>query len=333
MESGAAGVNVQSGISIRESQVREWLRRKKYKGEYLLVSTKSDSQWSDKLRKLPRQTFLIVDLYTPVLLEKALTLRVWNPVDWLNRHRAQAMVRRFLTRGNYFLVANRRQREYWIEEARSLGVSLDPKDISVLLTGSGEFANHQSLITNDARRNVVLWFGGIYPWMDPEQLIVGFSRWKTGHPGWKLRILGGFHPGTGYAPRYRRLVKHARRLIGEKQLEVVEWQPEGNMKQYFNDVAFAVHLTKPTREDIVAHRVRLLTLLNAGIGIVTSGHDVISDLLVGVRAGERVKGDIEHLTEALDKITASDQTVRAWSKNALRVQAELIKREQEGGIC
>lgn len=327
-----ANKRIETGISIRETLVKKWLREKKFNGEYLLVSTKPESEWSKKLHTLPPQTFLIVDLYTPVLLEKALTFRAWNPMDWMIREKQRGMVREFLKKGNHFLVANRRQREYWIEEAKTLGITLKLSDISVLPTGSGlhpsSLPRRQAgfILRPSAQRNVVLWFGGIYPWMDPEPLIYGFAQITHQFPDWKLRILGGFHPGTGYEHRYRRLMEHARRLIGEKQLEIVEWQSQRDLKRFLKDVACAVHLTKATREDYYAHRVRLLTLLNAGIGILTSGHDVISDLLVTMRAGLCVPStwDTERL---LVKVMNDPERRAVWSNNALNVEKTFMKQE------
>lgn len=318
---------ISSGISIRESQVKEWLRRKKYKGEYLLVSTKPESEWSERLRILPQRAFLMVDLYTPVLLEKAIMFRPWHPLDWIIRQKQRNMVVRFLERGNHFLVANRRQREYWIEESQLLGVPLRKTDISVFPTGSGLNAvtRYQAPGT---RHHVVLWFGGIYPWMDPEPLIVGFLRWKTEHPDWKLRILGGFHPDTGYEHRYRRLMEHARRLIGEKQLEIVEWQSQRDLKRFLKDVACAVHLTKATREDYYAHRVRLLTLLDFGVGVLTSGHDVISNLLVKMNAGTRIPAMVD-TGRLLVKAMHEPERRAVWSKNAPQVEKTYMKQESD----
>ena len=193
---------IQSGISIREEQVRHWLDSKKFRGEYLLISTKPELVYFKKLQELSPETKLMVDLYTPIFLEKELTLSKWKPQDWLTRWRNKEMARKFLLRGNHFLVANRRQREYWIDKSWQLGVPLEKKDISVLPTGASLTINHQPLII--CSRNVVLWFGGIYPWIDPQPLINVFSLLAPKFPKWRLRFLGGFHPDTGYIKQYKK---------------------------------------------------------------------------------------------------------------------------------
>lgn len=321
-----ANKRMKSGISIREAQVRKWLKKRNFSGEYLLVSTKPDASWSQKLHKLPREIFLMVDLYTPVLLEKALTFRIWSPRDWVIRENQRNMVRRFLKRGNHFLVANRRQREYWIDESLSLGVPLHKTNISVFPTGSALTINHQPSTINN--RKVVLWFGGIYPWMDPEPLIRAFGRVHKKFPNWTLRILGGFQPATGYEHRYRRIIRLARKTIDAQQLHIVEWKNETWMRRYLKDVVFAVHLVKHTPEDYYAHRVRLLTLLNFGIGVLTSGHDVISNLLIEMKAGEMVRKNVEDVAKNLSNVMTSDRVVRTWNEHAPNVQREFITREQ-----
>jgi glycosyltransferase involved in cell wall biosynthesis len=316
-----------SGISIREQQVRRWLKSVNFRGEYLLVSTKSESVYYQKLKFLSAATKLIVDLYTPIFLEKELTLSKWKPQDWVTRIRNNEMVKKFLKRGNHFLVANRRQREYWLETSNRLGVFLKSSDISVVLTGSSLTINHQSLTMHDHK--VVLWFGGIYPWMNPAPLIEAFSQVSPKFPDWKLRFLGGFHPDTGYSDIYRKIELLAKKKIPNYQLEFIPWQPENNLGKYFKDAAFAVHLAKSTLEDYYAHRVRLLTLLSAGTPVLTSGKDVISDLAARLGAALRTKLDRESVEKDLIFLMNSPEQLNKMNKLCPRVEQEFIKQETD----
>ena len=318
---------ISSGISIREEQIRHWLDSKKFKGEYLLVSTKPDSVYSKKLESLNQNQKLIVDLYTPIFLEKELTLSKWKPQDWLTRWKNRKMVKQFLKRGNHFLVANRRQRKYWLETSKSLGVPFKLNDISVFPTGAGNLQRSTLNVQRFERRNVVLWFGGIYPWMDPEPLIEAFGRLAPKFPGWKLRFLGGWHPATGYKKIYKELEEFARKKVKKSQLEFIPWQPENNLKKYFKDVAFAVHLVKPTLEDYYAHRVRLLTLLSAGIPVLTSGRDIISDLAVRLGAAPRTESHRDNIEKDLISLINSDKQLDKMRKFGLKVEQTFLKQE------
>ena len=305
------------------------VRKRGFNGEYLLVSTKSDSVYSKKLAELKTNQKLIVDLYTPIFLEKELTLSKWKPQDWLTRFRNKEMVRKFLRRGNHFLVANHRQRAYWLETSKSLGVPVKINDISVLPTGTGYEPRAKSQEPRAGQPKVVLWFGGIYPWMDPELLVDAFSRLAPKFPDWRLRFLGGFHPDTGYRKLYQRVESLARSKISSKQLEFIPWQPENNLGKYFKDAAFAVHLAKSTPEDYYAHRVRLLTLLSAGTPVLTSGKDVISDLAARLGAALRTKLDRESVEKDLIFLMNSPEQLNKMNKLCPRVEQEFIKQETD----
>ena len=319
---------IESGISIREKQVRSWLDGQNFKGEYLLVSTKPELIYFRKLQKLSPEIKLIVDLYTPIFLEKELTLSKWKPQDWLTRFRNKEMVRKFLRRGNHFLVANHRQREYWLKTAKSLGVPLKLSDISVLPTGSGSSIIHHSSSIHHERK-VVLWFGGIYPWMDPLPLVEAFGDIAKKFPDWKLRFLGGWHPDTGYKNLYQKVESSAKLKIQNDQLEFIPWQTEKYLGKYFRDAAFAVHLPKPTSEDYYAHRVRLLTLLSAGIPILTAGRDIVSDLAVRLGASFKTKLDIGSIEKCLNYFINYPEQLNKMNKYCLKVEGEFVKQEMD----
>jgi glycosyltransferase involved in cell wall biosynthesis len=324
--------SLESGISARLNGVGSWFKKRGWRPStvsqlsrvnladvelvYTLVSTKPESTSAQLLELLPKKSQLVVDLYTPVLLEKELTLSKWKPHDLTRRLWNQHMVKKFLQRGSHFLVANRRQQRYWREVAMELGVLLRKKDISVLPTGAPKLSAI-SYQPSAARRNVMLWFGGIYPWMDPAPLINLFSLLAPKHPDRKLRFLGGFHPGTGYQGKYQKVVKDAKEKISEEQLEFVPWQPKNKLREYLEDVAAAVHLAKRTREDYLAHRVRLLTLLNSGIPILTNGRDVISELLIANGAGLKFPAEL----------FPSFRKLRQMSRRALRIERSFLKQE------
>ena len=184
-------------------------------------------------------------------------------------------------------------------------------------------------VKGSVERKVILWFGGIYPWMDPEPLIEAFGRICRKYPKWKLRILGGFQPGTGYEDRYERLVVKAKSIVPGLQLQVIEWQKNEDLKKYFKDVSFAVHLSKSTPEDLYAHRVRLLTLLNSGIPVLTSGKDVISDLIVENGAGKRVENNYEEIEQAVLGMIKLPENIKNISVNAQKIEPLYIKQEMD----
>ncbi len=102
---------------------------------YIMVSTKADSISYNIAQNFKAQK-LIVDLYTPIFLEKEAYLSKWKPQDWYTRVKMNSVVKKIILSGNYFIVANTRQKEYWLKTAKTLKASIDKDKIFVLPTGA-----------------------------------------------------------------------------------------------------------------------------------------------------------------------------------------------------
>lgn len=288
---------------------------------YAMVSTKPESISSKVVDGLKGHD-LIVDLYTPIFLEKNVSLSTWNPIDWLTKYKNKKSVKKIISAGKYFFVANKRQKEYWKEITRSLHIPIKENRIYIIPTGAPPLK-----IPEFKNKKVILWFGGIYPWMNPQPLVKALSQIIKKDRKWKLRFLGGFHPKTGYGDTYKKVVEDAQKYLPKRNLEIIPWQQNADLPKYLNDVAFAVHLPRKSPEDYFAHRVRLLTLLNAGIPIITSGTDLISDLIAEYKTGLKI--DMDDLTSVLQAVTSSQYPREIWSKNTLIIQEKLIENQDE----
>lgn len=330
--------NLSSGISIRLDQLKSKFEDLGIKSKvvdtykkgdtknvnyaYIMVSTKADSISAKVAREFGKDKKLIVDLYTPIFLEKQAYLSKWKPKDWYTRAKMISVVKKIIESSNYFIVANTRQKEYWLKTAKSLKDPIDEGKIFVLPTGAPKLSP-----VKKQRAKVILWFGGIYPWLDPTPLVESFAKVAPQKPNWKLRVLGGFHPNTGYQGRFKKIINLAMAKIKSSQLEVIPWQSLIDLPNFFKDVDFAVHLPKETEEDYYSHRVRLLTLLNCGIPIITTGNDMISDLVDDQKAGTKTTRD--NLTNSLKLAIGDQPLVNSWSNKALGIEGNFIKSQEE----
>lgn len=291
---------------------------------YVMVSTKDDSISSKVAGNTFRNKLLIVDLYTPIFLEKEAFLSKWKPKDWLTRLQIRKIVGKILKAGDYFLVANRRQKKYWVATSKKLKVSIAENKIFVLSTGSPKLST-----VNRQPSTVILWFGGVYPWLDPLPLIESFSIIAKKYPAWKLRILGGFHPRTGYGNLFQKILKRTQAKIPKNQLEIIPWQNPQILPEFLKDVSFAVHLPKRTEEDYYAHRVRLLTLLSSGVPVLTSGRDVISELITKKQAGLKIGTDPVDISKVISSLIKNPQKIKIFSKNARKIESVFIKVNED----
>jgi len=325
-----------SGIHIRIEEIAKYFKKnghsiklvdtinpniiKNYKYIYCLISTKSDSISSKVVNLHAPNALLITDLYTPILLEKDLTYFSHNPLDYITRKKQVYAIKKILIATTYFIVANKRQKAYWLKTSKNLSLPIIPKNISVIPTGYPE------TIVKSKPQNTVLWFGGVYPWLNPAPLAEAFSQIAHNFPNWKLKIIGAYYPGTGYKSLYEEF-KRKLQNIPKNQIEIIPWQKPQSLKMSLHDVSFSVHLPQRTKEDYYAHRVRLLTLTNFGIPIATSGQDIISKIIVNSKAGWNISNNTLSLKKQLAVLMKDKSKVLKASNNTQHVQERLIKQQ------
>lgn len=331
---------ISSGISIRLKEIDKWFCEKGHKTKftentsrqvfsergffYTLISTHENSLGSKVIKNIPGDKKLIIDLYTPILLEKKINLSKFNIRHLLILKSKENVVKTFLKRGNHFLVANSRQKKYWMGIFRKMNIKIKSSDISVIPTGSPLMAREKLPFE---KRKIILWFGGVYPWLNPNPLIDAFSQIALLNPTFKLRILGGLHNKTGYSSLFQKVLRRAEKKIATGQLELINWQEFIMLHHFLKDVYFAVHIPKHSAEDYYAHRVRLLTLLNDKIPIVTAGNDLISALLLKNKAGVRVKEDAESFKKILNLLIQNPSKVKKYSASAGKIETLFIRKE------
>lgn len=330
----------QSGINSRILDVEKWFIKqggqtqildkvtnqilKKADIFYIMISSKKESISYKLVDKIPKSKTLIIDLYTPLLLEKRASIETYNIFHWINYFYMKRTIKTILYRGNHFLIVNNRQRKYWLKTSQELGVKIETSDISVIPSVAPAISRRSLTAEN---RKVILWFGGIYPWLDPKPLIHAFAKIAKRHPEWKLRFLGAFQPDTGYQNSYLSLMRIAENTIPAGQLEIVPWVHLNSLPQYLNDVSFAVHLPKNTEEDYYSHRVRILTLVKANVPVISSGNDAISDILVKVHAGDKVSIDILKLSTKLEHLINNKLLIQKWRKNTNKIEGKYVSTQ------
>jgi glycosyltransferase involved in cell wall biosynthesis len=156
---------------------------------------------------------------------------------------------------------------------------------------------------------LVLWGGGLWPWLDPETAVRAVALVAAQRPGVRLIFPGTRHPNPGLSA-IRTHNEAARDLAAELGLleRVVffgDWVPYADWANVLleSDVALSLHFD--TVETRLAFRTRVLDYLWAGLPVVTTMGDATSDLVtaygvgcvVGYQAVEEVAAALLHLLD------------------------------------
>jgi len=225
-----------------------------------------------------------------------------------------------LSRGDFFLCASEKQRDFWLGQLSALG-RVNPKNydadetmaslISVVPFGVPDQppVHHRNAIKGvvpgiGADDKVILWGGGIYNWFDPLTLLHAVDRLRHRRPDARLFFLGLKHPNPD-VPEMRMAVA-ARALsdalgLTDKHVFFNEgWVPYDDRQNYLleADVGVSTHLDHV--ETAFSFRTRILDYIWARLPIVATGGDTFAPIIDSNGLGLTVAaGDVGALEEAL----------------------------------
>ena len=178
-------------------------------------------------------TILVADVYDPFHLENLEQTKGWpaSERDATIGHLTEVLNEQ-LRRGDFFLCASERQRDFWLGSLAALGrvnaCTYDDDETLRSLLAVSPFG----LPTTPPRRagpamrgvvpgigpddKVILWAGGVYNWFDPLTLVRAVDRLRHRLPEVRLFFLGLQHPNPNVPPM--RMATELRRLADELHL-------------------------------------------------------------------------------------------------------------------
>ncbi len=281
-----------------------------------------------------KDTRTIYDLYVPFMIEN-LGLHGGERTETgrrvLEYQVTNLLQEASLSLGDGFICASERQRDLWLGALGAIGrldvarYAQDPTLEGLLtvvpfgLEPEPPRAERRVLkgVVSGIRESdtVLLWGGGIWNWFDPLTLIRAVARIAETRDDVKLFFLGVRHPNP--LVEEMSMARRAQELAAELGLTDryvffnTEWVPYEERQAYLCEADIGVSTHFDTVETRFSFRTRVLDYLWAGLPIVSSRGDVLSELVDAWGLGAVVDvGDVAGLAQAIVEL-ADDPEARA----------------------
>lgn len=285
----------------------------------------------------------VADVYDPMHLEQLEAAKddgphnrrvaVLGATDVLNEQ---------LRRGDFFVCASEKQRDFWLGHLASLGrinpvtYDHDPSLRSQIAVVPFGIPDHPPERTRAAIKGVIdgvgpddpviLWGGGVYNWFDPLTLIRAVDQLRERIPNVRLVFLGMRHPNVE-VPEMR-MALEARRLaadlglVGTTVIFNEEWVAYEDRQNYLLDADVAVTTHLHHIETEFSFRTRVLDYLWAGLPTVATSGDSLADLIEHEQLGLTVApGDVDALADALFRLLEDDTFAADCRANVAEVRS------------
>jgi glycosyltransferase involved in cell wall biosynthesis len=289
---------------------------------------------------------IVVDLYDPIHLE---VLEHSRELPLLQRRRgvqfARDTIARQIDRGDFFLVASEKQRDFWIGHLALAGrvnatsYDGDPSlrsliDVVPFGVPEGTPVPGTPVLRGvvpgiGADDPVILWAGGVYNWFDPLTLLRAVDRLRQRVPEVRLYFMGLRHPHPEVGEMA--MARHTRALATELGLDGAHvffnegWVDYDRRQAYLLEADIGVSTHLDHLETAFSFRTRVLDYLWAALPIVATTGDGMAELIEHEGFGITVPpGDVDALEAALFALV-SDPARRADARARIEAQRDRFR--------
>jgi glycosyltransferase involved in cell wall biosynthesis len=171
---------------------------------------------------------------------------------------------------------------------------------------------------------VILWGGGLWPWLDPYTAVQAVNQLRKSHPELKLIFPGTIHPNQEIASStlvretetYRYAKEHG---LLDSTVFFGEWVPYEDWQSVLLECDIALSLHHDSFETQLAFRSRVLEYFWAELPVIASRGDATSDLVTHYNLG-RVVGyeDVDGVIQAVEEILKDSSVFQAGFAQARR---------------
>jgi len=266
---------------------------------------------------------LIIDMYIPTHLENLERGRRSDAEYAQGVSHQVSVINEDLVRGDFFLCASERQRDFWLGALSHAGrvnpstYDDDPtlrRLIDVVAFGLPSdppvpagpvLRRHFPAIGPDDP--VVVWGGGVYDWFDPVSLVRAVDRVRRRVPNVRLVFLGMNNPNPAVTEMARAVELRAASdelgLSGSNVFFNDQWVPYEAWGSYLLDADIAVSIHLDNLETRFSFRTRILDYLWARRPMILTGGDSLGDVVAAQGLGITVApGDVDAIAAALTSL-------------------------------
>lgn len=287
---------------------------------------------------------VVADIYDPFHLEQLEQTRDLVQADRRNVVRsATDVLNEQLARGDLFLCASAKQRDFWLGQLAAVGrinpVTYDDGESleNLLCVVPFGVSDNEPLATRRVLRGVVpgidddakiiLWGGGVYNWFDPISLLRAVDKLRARLPEVRLYFLGMKHPNP-HVPEMRMAVR-TKELADELGLTDTHvffndgWVEYEDRQNYLleSDVGVSTHLDHVETE--FSFRTRILDYLWAGLPVVATAGDSFAEVIEERAIGRTVPAeDVDALEDALYQLLSDADASAACRRAAAQLADE-----------
>ena len=295
---------------------------------------------------IPPGTPLTVDLYIPTHLENLEAGGRAASDHARDVGHQVAAVGADLDRGDHFLCASERQRDFWTGALASAGritpatYAADPTLRALIdVVPFGLPATPPAAAGHALRRRfdgligeadpVVVWGGGVYDWLDPLVVVRAADRLRSRLPSLRVVFLGMRNPHPdipemGMIGRLRSLAAELG-LAGSTVLFGEGWVPLADWGATLLDADAAVSTHPDHVETRFSFRTRVLDYIWARRPMVLTGGDELSAVVAEAGVGVVVApGDVDGVAAGLERVLATPVPASAWLPLAERYRWERV---------
>lgn len=278
---------------------------------------------------------IVIDGYDPVLSEW-LAIHAHLPLDglrapWLARLAQQQAQFRL---GDFYICAGERQRDWWLGLLEAHGrinpavhrqdptlrglVDVVPYGMPPALpvpTRAVLKGVDPRIAPDDA---LLLWGGGLWPWLDPLTAIRAVHRLAPAWPALRLVFPGTRHPNPSMAamPSLVEAAQHLAAALGLMDRHVIfgDWVDYADWPNVLLESDVALTLHHESIETHLAFRSRTLETIWAGLPVVAAAGDATADLVATYGVGRVVPpGDDAAVADAIADLLATPPPVAAFA--------------------